>query len=89
MSHHGGLEEDAVIRPSQRKEAFVSDNCKLPPLLTVKEAALKLHVKVATIRAWILRREKLEVVRIGRCVRITERSIAKLIEDNTIKPKAY
>jgi excisionase family DNA binding protein len=59
----------------------------LPKLLTVAEAAERLGVKPSTIRAWILRREKLEIVKLGRCVRITERSVQKLIDDNTIPPK--
>jgi excisionase family DNA binding protein len=56
-------------------------------LLTVQEAAEYLGIKPATIRAWILRREKIEVVKVGRLVRITETSIQKLIDDNTIPPK--
>jgi len=56
-------------------------------LLTVREVADRLGVKPATIRAWILRREKLEIVKVGRCVRITERSVQKLIRDNTIAPR--
>jgi excisionase family DNA binding protein len=56
-------------------------------LLTVEEAAALLSVKPATIRSWILRGIHLEVVRVGRCVRISERSIRKFIERNTIRPK--
>ena len=56
-------------------------------LLTVQEAADWLGVKPATIRAWILRREKIEVVKVGRLVRITEASIHRFIDDNTIPPK--
>jgi excisionase family DNA binding protein len=56
-------------------------------LLAVEEAAERLGVKPATIRSWILRREKLEVVKVGRLVRITEKSIDKFIDENTIPPK--
>lgn len=56
-------------------------------LLTVQEAAEYLGIKPATIRAWILRREKIEIVKVGRLVRITEASIQKLIDDNTIPPR--
>lgn len=56
-------------------------------LLTVNETAEQLGVKPSTIRSWILKRQKLEVVKVGRLVRITERSIEKLINDNTIPPK--
>ena len=56
-------------------------------LLAVEQAADRLGVKPATIRSWILRREKLEVVKVGRLVRITEKSIDRFIDDNTIPPK--
>jgi excisionase family DNA binding protein len=60
-----------------------SDGTKL---VTIEQAADWLHIKPATIRSWILKREKLEVVKVGRCVRITERSVQKLIDANTIPP---
>jgi excisionase family DNA binding protein len=56
-------------------------------LLTVDQAAECLGVKPATIRSWILRREKLEIVKVGRLVRITEKSIQKFIDENTIPPR--
>jgi excisionase family DNA binding protein len=56
-------------------------------LLAVEQAAERLGVKPATIRSWILRREKLEVVKVGRLVRITEKSIERFIDDNTVPPK--
>lgn len=56
-------------------------------LLTVAQAAECLGVKPATIRSWILRREKLEIVKVGRLVRITEKSIQKFIDENTIPPR--
>jgi excisionase family DNA binding protein len=58
-----------------------------PRLLTVDQAAQLLSVKPSTVRAWILRKEKLEVVRLGRSVRITEVSVLALIEQNTFTPK--
>jgi len=56
-------------------------------LLTVEQAAECLGVKPATIRSWILRRENLEIVKVGRLVRITETSIQKFIDANTIPPR--
>jgi excisionase family DNA binding protein len=56
-------------------------------LLAVEQAAERLGVKPATIRSWILKREKIETVKIGRLVRIKESSIQRLIDDNTIFPK--
>jgi excisionase family DNA binding protein len=52
-------------------------------LLTVKQAAEALGLKVATIRAWVSRR-KLPRVNCGRAVRIPADAIAEFIERNTI-----
>ncbi len=52
-------------------------------LLTVKQAADALGLKVATIRAWVSRR-KLPRVNCGRAVRIPADAIAQFIERNTI-----
>ncbi len=56
-------------------------------LLKVSEAAQRLGLKQSTIRAWILRRAHLEVVKLGRSVRITSESVERLIERNKIPPK--
>ena len=56
-------------------------------LLAVEQAAERLGVKPSTIRSWILRREKIEVVKVGRLVRIKESSIQRFIDDNTIPPR--
>jgi excisionase family DNA binding protein len=55
-------------------------------LLTVTETAEALNVKLATIRAWLLRR-KLPRVNCGRAVRIPAEAIAQFIEFNTIPAK--
>jgi excisionase family DNA binding protein len=55
-------------------------------LLTVKQAADALGLKVATIRAWVSRR-KLPRVNCGRAVRIPAAAIAEFIERNTIPAK--
>lgn len=52
-------------------------------LLTVQQAAELLGLKVATIRAWLLRR-KLPRVNCGRAVRIPAEAIEKFIAENTI-----
>ena len=52
-------------------------------LLTVKQAADALGLKVATIRAWVSRR-KLPRVSCGRAVRIPAQAVAEFIERNTI-----
>lgn len=54
-------------------------------LLKLEEAAERLAISLATIRAWVWQR-KIEVVRIGRCVRIREETIEALISQNTIPP---
>ena len=57
----------------------------LPKLLTVQEAAEALRVKPATIRAWILRRARINSVRVGRAVRIPEAEIERLLR-NGLRP---
>ena len=56
-------------------------------MLTVREAAEFLGLRPATIRAWILRRTNLEVVKVGRSVRIKRESLQRFIEANTIPPR--
>lgn len=55
-------------------------------LLTLREAADRLAISLPTLRAWVWKK-KIEVVRIGRCVRIKEEAILDLINRNTYKPK--
>jgi excisionase family DNA binding protein len=52
-------------------------------LLTVKQAADALGLKVATIRAWVSRR-KLPRVNCGRAVRIPSDAVERFITENTI-----
>ncbi len=52
-------------------------------LLTVKQAADTLGLKVATIRAWLSRR-KLPRVNCGRAVRIPSEAVEEFIRRNTI-----
>lgn len=55
-------------------------------LLTLEETADRLAVSIATVRAWVWKR-KIEVVKIGRSVRIKEEVVDELIARNTIPPK--
>jgi excisionase family DNA binding protein len=55
-------------------------------LLTLKEAAERLTISLPTIRSWVAKR-KIEVVRIGRCVRIREETIHNIIKQNTFPAK--
>ena len=56
-------------------------------LLTVAEAAEVLNVKIATVRAWLLRR-KLPRVNCGRAVRIPADAVERFIAANTIPAKS-
>jgi excisionase family DNA binding protein len=52
-------------------------------LLTLAQAAELLGLKVATLRFWTWQR-KIEIVRVGRAVRVREDTIRKLIEQGTV-----
>lgn len=52
-------------------------------LLTVTEAAEKTGLSPATWRAWILRR-KVQIVRLGRAVRVPEDEILRLVREGTV-----
>jgi excisionase family DNA binding protein len=52
-------------------------------LLTVPEAAERLGLKEATLRFWVWQR-KIEVVRVGRAVRISDDVIRQMIERGTV-----
>jgi excisionase family DNA binding protein len=51
-------------------------------LLTISEAAQRLGLKTSTLRFWIWTR-KIDVVRIGRAVRIKDTTLDALIVDGT------
>ncbi len=54
-------------------------------LLTVGQAALRMTVSVKTTWRMVYAQE-LEVVRIGRCVRVTAESVDDIIDDGTTPP---
>lgn len=56
-------------------------------LLTLKEAADRLAISLPTIRSWVWQR-KIEIVKIGRCVRVREQAILDLIATNTVAPRS-
>ena len=55
-------------------------------LLTFKEAAERLAISIHTVRAWASQ-GKIEVVRIGRCLRIREEVVENVIKAGTIHPR--
>ncbi len=57
----------------------------LTKLLTVQEVAEALRVQPATIRAWILRRTRINSVRVGRAVRVPEAEVERLLR-NGLRP---
>jgi len=59
----------------------------LDRLLTVEQAALKLHVSVKTIRSWRYKR-RLPFTRVGRRIYIDAGVIEQLLEANVIEPLA-
>lgn len=52
-------------------------------LLTLAEAADRLGLKVATLRFWVWQR-KIEIVHVGRSVRVREEVLRRLIERGTV-----
>lgn len=52
-------------------------------MLTVKQAAERLGLKAATLRAWIGQR-RIGIVRLGRAVRIPLEEVERLIAEGTI-----
>lgn len=52
-------------------------------LLTLPEAAARLGLKEATLRFWVWQR-KIEIIRVGRAVRISDDVVKQLIERGTV-----
>ena len=55
-------------------------------MLTVKQAAERLGLKNATVRAWIAQR-RIGIVRLGRSVRIPVEEVERLIAEGTVPAK--
>jgi excisionase family DNA binding protein len=52
------------------------------PLLTVKQTAATMQVSERSVRRWIAD-GRIEIVRVGRCIRISERAIVEFARSNT------
>jgi len=55
-------------------------------LLDIEEAAVFLHVKASTVRAWVLK-SKISYVKLGRRVFLRRPDLEKLIADSLVVPK--
>ena len=55
-------------------------------MLTVEQAAEKLGVRPATVRAWVLYR-KIQFVKLGRSVRIDPAVVERIIQEGTVPAK--
>ena len=51
-------------------------------MLTVRQVADRLGIKPATVRGWIFRRQNLDFVKVGRSVRISEKTVETFISKN-------
>lgn len=56
-------------------------------LLTVKQFAQALGITVACVRRWVLER-KIQVVKLGRLVRIPRSEVERLIDEGTVPARA-
>jgi excisionase family DNA binding protein len=52
-------------------------------LLRLEEAADRLGLTLSTLRFWVWQR-RIEVVRVGRAVRVKEDAVQRLIEEGTV-----
>lgn len=84
----GHEEQTSRNQPSSPPSSWLArEDVSDARLLTLKEAADRLAISLPTIRSWVWQR-KIEIVKIGRCVRIREQIISELIFRNTIPPRA-
>ena len=56
--------------------------------LTEHEVAARLHLSVATLRAWRLRKKGPRYVRFGRAVRYLTRDLDRYIDESAVVPDA-
>jgi len=59
-------------------------NTKTRKLVRLNNAAERLDVQQSTLRAWFLSRKHLDWVKVGRAVCVTEESLERFIDSNTI-----
>lgn len=57
---------------------------KVRKLIRLSSAAERLGVKPSTLRDWFLKRKHLDFVKAGRAVCVTEDSLERFIDSNTI-----
>jgi phage antirepressor YoqD-like protein len=63
-------------------------NSKPRNLIRLGNAAERLDVQQSTLRAWFLARKYLDWVKVGRAVCVTEESLERFIDSNTIPARA-
>jgi excisionase family DNA binding protein len=81
-------EVNSGIQPASSQSSLLTrEKVTDTRLLTLQEAADRLAISLPTIRSWVWQR-KIEIVKIGRCVRIREQVISELIFRSTIPPMA-
>lgn len=55
-------------------------------LLTIREAASRLGLKVGTLYTWAWKKKGIRFVRVGRALRVSERELESFIRHNTTSP---
>jgi excisionase family DNA binding protein len=75
VTKHGKTKENQIYRGSQQESKM--------RLLTIPEASERLGLKPSTMRFWIWTR-KIEHVKVGRAVRLSEDTIHQVIQRGTV-----